>query len=148
MPGLDTIDYFTNSNIMDVDFLPDHLVIIGGSYIGLEFAQIYRRFGSKVTVIEMGKRLIVRDDEDVSAAVQEILEAEGVEFKLNAKCIGFEKRGDEIAVTASCTPGDEEVIGSHVLLAVRRLPNTDDLGLDQAGVEVTDRGFITVNDQL
>ncbi|MGY8992065.1 MAG: FAD-dependent oxidoreductase, partial [Rhodospirillales bacterium] len=82
MPGLDTIDYFTNSNIMDVDFLPDHLVIIGGSYIGLEFAQIYRRFGSKVTVIEMGKRLIVRDDEDVSAAVQEILEAEGVEFKL------------------------------------------------------------------
>ena len=148
MPGINDIQYFTNSNMMDVDFLPDHLVIIGGSYIGLEFAQMYRRFGSKVTVIEMGDRLIARDDEDVSAAVQEILEAEGVEFWLNAKCIGFEKRGEEIAVTASCEPGDDVIIGSHVLLAVGRVPNTDDLGLDKAGVETNDRGFITVNDQL
>ncbi len=148
MPGINDIEYFTNANIMDVDFLPEHLIIIGGSYIGLEFAQMYRRFGSKVTVIEMGDRLIARDDEDVSATIQEILEAEGVEFRLNAKCIGFEKRGEQIAVTASCEPGNDEVIGSHVLLAVGRVPNTDDLGLDKAGVETTDRGFITVDDQL
>jgi pyruvate/2-oxoglutarate dehydrogenase complex dihydrolipoamide dehydrogenase (E3) component len=148
MPGIGDVDVLTNSNIMDVDFLPEHLVVIGGSYIGLEFAQIYRRFGSRVTVIEMGERLTKREDEDVSAGILEIVENEGVEVRLNASCIGFEKRGETIAVTASCEPGPEEVVGSHVLLAVGRRPNTHDLGLDAAGVETDKRGFITVDDQL
>ena len=148
MPGVNDVDYLTNSSVMEVDFLPEHLVIIGGSYIGLEFAQMYRRFGSRVSVVEMGGRLIGRDDEDVSAAVKEILENEGVEVRLNAECIGFEKRGDQVAVTASCDPGPEEIVGSHVLLAVGRKPNTDDLGLDKAGVETDPRGFIMVDDQL
>ncbi|MFQ5959587.1 MAG: FAD-containing oxidoreductase [Alphaproteobacteria bacterium] len=148
MPGLDDVDYLTNTGMMEVDFLPEHLVIVGGSYIGLEFAQMYRRFGSRVTVVEMGDRLIARDDEDVSAAVKEIVENEGVEVRLDAECVSLEKRGNQVAVTVSCEPGPEEIVGSHVLLAVGRRPNTDDLGLDHAGVETDRRGFIVVDDQL
>jgi pyruvate/2-oxoglutarate dehydrogenase complex dihydrolipoamide dehydrogenase (E3) component len=133
---------------MEVDFLPEHLVIIGGSYIGLEFAQMYRRFGSRVTVVEMAPKLIGREDDEVSVAVQEILEAEGIDVRLKAACIGLERRGDQVAVTASCEPGPEEVVGSHVLLAVGRKPNTDDLGLDKAGVETDPRGYVVVDDQL
>jgi pyruvate/2-oxoglutarate dehydrogenase complex dihydrolipoamide dehydrogenase (E3) component len=148
MPGVDTVDYLTNSSMMEVDFLPEHLIVIGGSYIGLEFGQMYRRFGSHVTIVEMGPRLIGREDEDVSAAVKEILENEGIAIRLDAECIGLAKRGGKVAVTASCAPGPEEVVGSHVLLAVGRRPNTDDLGLDKAGVETDKRGYITVDDQL
>ena len=148
MPGVNAVDYLTNSSMMEVDFLPEHLVIIGGSYIGLEFAQMYRRFGSRVTVVEMGDRLIARDDEDVSQAVKEIMENEGVEVRLDAECVSLENRGDQVAITASCDPGPEEVVGSHLLLAVGRRPNTDDLGLDKAGVETDGRGFIVVDDQL
>ncbi len=148
MPGVDDVPFMTNTGIMDVDFLPEHLVIVGGSYIGLEFAQMYRRFGSRVTVVEMGSKLISREDDDVSTEVQEILENEGVEFRLNANCIGLAQRGDQVAVGASCEPGDEEIIGSHVLLAVGRRPNTDDLGLDAAGVETDARGNIVVDDEL
>ena len=148
MPGIGDVDYLTNTSMMEIDFLPEHLMIVGGSYIGLEFAQMYRRFGSRVTVIEMGDRLIARDDEDVSAAVKEILEAEGVEVRLDAECVSLEKRGDRVALTASCEPGPDEIVGSHLLLAVGRMPNTDDLGLDQAGVETDGRGFITVDDEL
>src|SRR3546814_266362 len=97
MPGVDEVDYLTNSSIMEVDFLPEHLVIVGGSYIGLEFAQMYRRFGSRVTVVEMAPRLIGREDQDVSAAVKEILENEGIEIRLEAECIGLAKRGDQVA---------------------------------------------------
>ncbi len=146
--GVGDIDYLTNTSIMDVDFLPEHLIIIGGSYIGLEFAQMYRRFGSRVTVVEMAPKLIGREDDEVSAAVQEILENEGIEFRLNASCIGLSRRGSQVAVTASCEPGPENIIGSHVLLAVGRKPNTDDLGLAAAGVETDARGYITVDDQL
>ncbi len=148
MPGLDEVDYLTNSSMMEVDFLPEHLVVIGGSYIGLEFAQMYRRFGSRVTVVEMGERLIARDDEDVSTEVKAILEAEGVEVRLQAECVGFARRGEQVAVTVQCAPAPEEVLGSHVLLAVGRIPNTDDLGLEAAGVETDPRGFIVVDDQL
>ncbi len=148
MPGVDEVDYLTNSSMMEVDTLPEHLVVIGGSYIGLEFAQMYRRFGSRVTVMERGPRLIARDDEDVSDAVREIVETEGVEVRLGADCMGLAKRGGRVAVTASCADGPEEVVGSHVLLAVGRVPNTDDLGLDAAGVETDKRGFIVVDDQL
>jgi pyruvate/2-oxoglutarate dehydrogenase complex dihydrolipoamide dehydrogenase (E3) component len=133
---------------MDVDFLPDHLIIIGGSYIGLEFAQMYRRFGSRVTVVEMGPKLIGREDDDVSATVLEILQNEGIEVRLNASCIGLANRDGQVAVTASCEPGNEDIVGSHVLLAVGRKPNTDDLGLDAAGIETDGRGYITVDDEL
>jgi pyruvate/2-oxoglutarate dehydrogenase complex dihydrolipoamide dehydrogenase (E3) component len=146
--GLNEVDYFTNSTIMDVDFLPEHLVIIGGSYIGLEFAQAYRRFGSRITVIEMGPRLISREDDAVSTAVQKILEAEGITVRLNANCLAVSSKNNGIAVNVTCIAESEEIVGSHLLLAVGRKPNTDDLGLDQAGVAMDARGFITVDDQL
>ncbi len=148
MPGLDGIDYLTNSSMMNVDFLPRHLLIVGGSYVGLEFGQMFRRFGSQVTIIEMGPRLIHREDEDISAAVQEILKGEDIDVRLNAKCIGFSKRGEEIVAHVDCEPGATEVSGTHLLLAVGRRPNTDDLGLDKAGVAVDERGYIVVDDQL
>ena len=148
MPGLGDVEYLTNSSMMEVDFLPEHLIVIGGSYIGLEFAQMYRRFGSEVTVVEMGERLIARDDEDVSDTVREIVENEGVNVRLKAECITVEKRNGSIAVKVSCDEGPEDVVGSHLLLAVWRSPNTDDLGLDKAGVETDGRGFITVDDEL
>ena len=148
MPGLDQVNFLTNSSIMDVDFLPRHLVIIGGSYIGLEFGQMYRRFGSKVTIVEMKPRLIDREDEDVSTAVSEILEREGINLRLSAKCLTARKEGNEVVVTVDCTSGSPEVSGSHLLLAVGRRPNTDDLGLDKAGVSVDQHGYIEVDDQL
>jgi len=148
MPGLDQVPYLSNSSMMAVDFLPRHLLIVGGSYIGLEFGQMFRRFGSEVTIIEMASRLISREDEDVSATVREILEAEGVHIRLNAKCIAVSKAGDEIAASVDCTDGPPTVVGSHLLLAVGRRPNTDDLALEKAGVEVDKRGYIMVDDQL
>jgi pyruvate/2-oxoglutarate dehydrogenase complex dihydrolipoamide dehydrogenase (E3) component len=148
MPGLDKIEYFTNSTMMGVDFLPPHLVVVGGSYVGLEFGQMFRRFGSQVTIVEMGPRLIQREDEDISAAIQEILQREEINVRLNAKCIAFSKRGEETAVHVDCSDGEPEVSGTHVLLAVGRRPNTDDLGLENAGVVVDKRGYIVVDDQL
>ena len=148
MPGVHDIPYLTNSSMMEVDFLPEHLIVIGGSYIGLEFAQMYRRFGSRVTVVQRGERLVEREDEDVSEAIKEIIENEGIEVRLNAECAAFEKRGNQIAVTSNCPDGPEEAVGSHVLLAVGRKPNTDDLGLEAAGVELDARGYIVVDDEL
>jgi pyruvate/2-oxoglutarate dehydrogenase complex dihydrolipoamide dehydrogenase (E3) component len=148
MPGLETVNYLTNSSMMAVDFLPEHLIVVGGSYIGLEFGQMYRRFGSQVTIVEMSDRLIGRDDEDVSRTVKEILESEGVNVRLNAKCISVDKRGNGVAVKLDCGSGPREVVGSHLLLAVGRRPNTDDLGLDKAGIAVDERGYIIVDDQL
>jgi pyruvate/2-oxoglutarate dehydrogenase complex dihydrolipoamide dehydrogenase (E3) component len=148
MPGLSHIPYLDNSSIMGVDFLPRHLVVVGGSYIGLEFGQMFRRFGSEVTILEMGPRLIQREDEDVTATIADVLAGEGIGLRLNAKCIAFERRGDEVVARVDCTSGAPQVVGSHVLLAVGRRPNTDDLGLDAAGVEVDARGYVVVNDQL
>ncbi|MGA2986437.1 MAG: FAD-containing oxidoreductase [Terriglobia bacterium] len=148
MPGIHDVPFLTNSSMMDIDFLPEHFIIVGGSYVGLEFGQIYRRFGSEVTIVEMGPRLIGREDEDVSQAVHEILEAEGIHIRLNAKCISLAKRNDGVAVGLTCEEGPPEVIGTHVLLAVGRTPNTNDLGLDRAGVATDHRGYITVDDQL
>ncbi|MCB2020097.1 MAG: FAD-containing oxidoreductase [Burkholderiaceae bacterium] len=148
MPGLAEVDYLTNSGMMGVDFLPQHLVIVGGSYIGLEFAQMYRRFGSRVTVIEMGPRLIAREDEDVSAAIREILQREGVEVRLNAECITVTRQANGVAVGLNCEGGPPQVTGTHLLLAVGRTPNTDDLGLGQAGVTTDARGYIVVDDEL
>ena len=148
MPGLNEVDYFTNSSMIQVDFLPEHLIIVGGSYIGLEFAQMYRRFGSRVSVIQRGQRLIPRDDEDISKAVKDILENEGIEVHLNATCIAMEKKDHQVVAKNDCKRGPKEVAGSHLLLAVGRRPNTDDLGLDKAGIETDKRGYISVDDQL
>ncbi len=147
-PGIEGVPYLNNSSIMDVDFLPRHLIIIGGGYVGLEFAQMYRRFGSEVTIIEMGSHLAQHEDEDVSTAIREILEHEGIKVRLNATCIGFSRRGEEILTNVDCASGDPEVSGSHLLLAVGRRPNTDDLGLTNAGVAVDKRGYIVVDDYL
>ena len=148
MPGINDVPFLTNSSVMDVDFVPKHLIIVGGSYIGLEFGQMYRRFGSEVTVIEMGSRLIGREDEDISESVKEILEAEGMGIRLNAKCVSMELRGDKIVAGVKCEEGPPEVLGSHLLLAVGRIPNTQDLGLDQAGIVTDERGYIVVDDEL
>jgi pyruvate/2-oxoglutarate dehydrogenase complex dihydrolipoamide dehydrogenase (E3) component len=148
MPGLDGVEYLTNSSMVDLDFLPQHLLVVGGSYIGLEFGQMYRRFGSAVTIAEMGPRLVGREDEDVSAELAAFLTREGIDLRLNAKCITVSKRGGEIVMGLDCTEGPPEVAGSHLLLAVGRRPNTDDLGLDRAGVRRNARGYIEVDDEL
>lgn len=148
MPGVDQIEYLTNVGMMQLDTLPEHLVIIGGSYIGLEFAQMFRRFGSQVTVVEMGPRLIGREDPEVSDAIREILEAEGVAVRLNSECISFAPTDGGVCVHVTCEDGAPQVTGTHVLLAVGRKPNTDDLNLAAAGIETDKRGYVVVDDQL
>ncbi|MGA9769810.1 MAG: FAD-containing oxidoreductase [Blastocatellia bacterium] len=145
--GLDRVSYLNNSSIMEVDFLPEHLLIVGGSYIGLEFGQMYRRFGSRVTIVEKGPRLIAREDEDISAAIKVILENEGINIHLDAECLGVEPQGDKITLNLNCDSG-EKITGSHLLLAVGRIPNTDDLGVERAGIDVDKHGYIQVDDQL
>jgi pyruvate/2-oxoglutarate dehydrogenase complex dihydrolipoamide dehydrogenase (E3) component len=146
MPGLTDVDYMTNVGILELDYLPEHLVIIGGSYIGLEFAQMYRRFGADVTVIERGSRLAAREDADVSEAIRGILEGEGIVVELGADDIRVARHDRGIAVTPRAGAG--AIVGSHLLMAVGRRPNTDDLGLDHAGVNTDKRGYIVVDDQL
>jgi len=148
MPGVDQIPYLTNESLMDVDFLPEHLIVVGGSYVGLEFAQMYRRFGSRVTVVEMASGLVSREDPDVSEAIRQILETEGVEIRLDAKCIAFERTPEGVRTRVDCQDGAPELSGTHVLLAVGRVPNTDDLGIKEAGIEVDARGYIKVDETL
>ena len=148
MPGVNQVPYLTNTSILDLDVVPRHLVVIGGSYIGLEFAQMYRRFGSEVTVVEKGPRLLGREDPDVSTAIEQILAKEGIVIRTEAECIRFERRDHDIAAGVNCVSGEPEVVGSHVLLAVGRRPNTDDLGIEKAGIELDQRGYIAVDDQL
>ena len=148
LPGLDTVPYLTNVSMMDLDFVPPHLVVIGGSYVGLEFAQMFRRFGSRVTVVEMGPRVVAREDEDVSLEIQDFLRAEGIELRLDAKCISLQKEAEELSVGLSCKAGVPREPGTHVLLAVGRVPNTDDLGLDVAGIKTDKRGYIEVDETL
>ena len=148
IPGLNEVPYFTNSSMMGVDFLPQHLIILGGSYIGLEFAQIFRRFGSEVTVIELAPRLIAHEDEDVSRAVAEILDAEGINLLLNSKVVAVEEKGKRIAVRSASAGTTSLTLGTHLLVAIGRRPNTDDLGLEKAGIAADARGYIVVDDQL
>jgi len=148
IPGLDQVPYLTNSSMMQVDFLPRHLLILGGSYIGLEFGQMFRRFGSQVTIIEAGPRLIPREDEDVSAAILDILEREGIQVRLGTKCKSFAKQGDQVVASTDAAGAGSEIRGSHLLVATGRRPSTDALGLDKAGVAVDARGNILVDDQL
>ena len=148
LPGIDRVPYLTNSSMLARDRVPQHLIIVGGSYVGLEFAQIYRRFGARVTVVEMAARLVGREDEDISQAIREILEGEGIAVRTGAECIRLAPHAEGVAVGVNCIEGDPEIVGSDVLLAVGRRPNTDDLGLDQAGIAVDARGFIQVDDVL
>ncbi len=148
LPGVKEIPYLINSTILQIEKLTRHLVVVGGSYVGLEFAQMFRRFGSEVTVVEKGPRLLLHEDEDVSNTVKEILELEGIHVRLKAECIAFERSDDDVSVHLYCDAGEPKVLGSHVLLAVGRMPNTDDLGLDKAGVQTNEHGFIVVDDQL
>ena len=145
MPGLSDIDYMTNVGILELDTVPEHLVIIGGSYIALEFAQMYRRFGAGVTVIERGSRLTSREDEDVSATIKEILESEGIAVELNATAISFRECDNGFEVMPR--EGADSIAGSHLLMAIGRVPNTDDLGLDNAGVQTDARGIVVVDEQ-
>ena len=145
LPGVDSVPYLTNESMMDLDVLPEHLLIVGGSYVGLEFAQMFRRFGSRVTVIEMSPRLVAREDEDVSLAIQDLLSAEGIALRLSAKCVTMQKETAGISVGVDCESGAPREAGTHLLLAVGRVPNTDDLGLDTAGVEVDAHGYIEVD---
>jgi pyruvate/2-oxoglutarate dehydrogenase complex dihydrolipoamide dehydrogenase (E3) component len=148
MSGVANTPYLTNSTLLDLDILPRHLVIVGGGYVGLEFGQIFRRFGSEVTIIEKASRLIAHEDEDVSTEVQAILEREGVQVRLNATCLELMSHGEEVGVQVDCTEGVPEVSGSHLLLAMGRTPNTDDLGLEKAGVVRDAHGNIVVDNQL
>jgi pyruvate/2-oxoglutarate dehydrogenase complex dihydrolipoamide dehydrogenase (E3) component len=148
IPGLDQVPYLTNSSMMDIDVLPAHLVILGGSYIGLEFAQVYRRFGSEVTVIEFGPRLISREDEDVSQAVTGFLKEEGIDVRVDSKMIGVEKQGNSVVAKVESSGRVSQIAGTHLLVATGRRPNTDDLGLDKAGIGTNARGYILVDDQL
>jgi pyruvate/2-oxoglutarate dehydrogenase complex dihydrolipoamide dehydrogenase (E3) component len=147
-PGVHDVPFFTNSSMLAFTELPRHLVIVGGSYIGLEFGQMYRRFGSQVTIVERAPRLVQHEDEDVSAAIRDILEREGITVRTDAECITLAPHPDGVLVGTNCSTPPPDIAGSHVLLAVGRTPNTQDLGLDRAGIAVDNRGYITVDDQL
>jgi len=147
-PGIDTVPFLTSTSLLELEELPAHLVIIGGSYVGLEFAQMYRRFGSKVTVIEQQPRLLSHEDPEVCGAIQSALEAEGIEVRLEAECIQLAHRAEAVTANVNCSAGSPQITGSHALIAVGRTPNTDDLGLEKAGVETDHAGFIKVDDEL
>jgi pyruvate/2-oxoglutarate dehydrogenase complex dihydrolipoamide dehydrogenase (E3) component len=148
MPGIDSVPYLTNVTMMDLDVLPEHLLVIGGSYVGLEFAQMFRRFGSRVTVVEMGPHLVGHEDADVSECIEGFLSAEGIALRLGAKCISLRTSAEGPSVGLDCKEGEPAEHGSHLLLAVGRVPNTDDLGLGAAGIAMDDRGYIRVNESL
>lgn len=148
MPGVDVVPFMTNQEILELDYIPEHLLIVGGSYIGLEFGQAFRRFGSEVTIVEVADRLVTREDPDISESIKGVLEAEGINLRLQAECISLTNDGERIKMDLECDSGDRLVTGSHVLLAVGRVPNTDELGVEKAGLEIDDRGYIQVNDKL
>jgi pyruvate/2-oxoglutarate dehydrogenase complex dihydrolipoamide dehydrogenase (E3) component len=148
LPGADEVPAFDNASLLASEELPAHLIVVGGGYVGLEFAQMYRRFGSEVTLVHRGSRLVAHEDEDVSAALRALLEEEGIHVRLDATCATLARRGDEIVARVDCAEGPPEVVGSHLLFAIGRTPNTDDLGLDRAGVRTDERGHIVVDDRL
>jgi len=148
LPGLDTVDYLTNASIMELSELPEHLLVIGGGYIGLEFGQMFRRFGSRVTVVHRGEVLLTREDSDIAQELQKALESEGMRFLLNAWPTRVERRSAQVNLMVDTDKGSEEITASHLLVATGRRPNTDDLGLDRAGIATDERGFILVNKRL
>jgi pyruvate/2-oxoglutarate dehydrogenase complex dihydrolipoamide dehydrogenase (E3) component len=148
MPGVDEVPFLTNSSMTSLETVPPHLLIVGGSYVGLEFGQMFRRFGSEVTIVEMAPHLVQREDEEVSSAIEDVLTREGIALRLNARCVRLSGRAGTVTVHLDCIEGSPSIEGTHLLLAVGRRPNTDDLGLEAAGVSVDERGYITVNDRL
>ena len=147
MPGAKDVPLLTNSTLMEVDFIPGHLLIVGGSYVGLEFAQMYRRFGSKVTVVEKAPKLLAREDDDVTAEVRAVLEGEGIEIRTDAECMALKRKGERIAIEMECKDGEPVAEGTHLLMAVGRKPNTGDLGLQNTKIQMDDRGYIKVDDE-
>jgi pyruvate/2-oxoglutarate dehydrogenase complex dihydrolipoamide dehydrogenase (E3) component len=148
LPGVGEVPHLDNSSILALHRAPEHLVVVGGSYVGLELGQAFRRFGAAVTIVEMRPHLVPREDADVSTAIEAILRGEGITVRTNARCIALAPNARGVAVSVECPEGEPTVVGSHVLLAVGRRPNTDDLGLERAGVATDARGFITVDDTL
>jgi len=148
MPGVDSVPFLTSTTILDLEELPSHLIVIGGGYVGLEFAQMFRRFGSKVTVVDKHPRLAPKEDEDASRVIQEIFDSEGIEVRLSATCIHLEQLEGQVSVDLDCQDAEPQIRGSHILMAVGRRPNTDDLNLASAGIQVDERGYIVVDDQL
>ncbi len=146
--GADTTPYLTSSTILDLTALPEHLIVVGGGYIGLEFAQMFRRFGSLVTVVERNAHLLPYEDEDVSLALQAMLEEEGIRIRTNASCIELNHEASSVSVAVDCSGRANHIFGSHILLATGRTPNTDDLGLEAANVDVDDRGFVLTDEHL
>ena len=147
-PGIDKVPCLTSTSLLELEELPAHLIVVGGSYVGLEFAQMYRRFGSEVTVIEKESRLLSREDPEVCGAIQSALEAEGIQIRLEAECIQLAHDAEAVTANVNCSVGSPQITGSHALIAVGRIPNTDDLGLEKAGVETDHAGFIKVDDEL
>ena len=148
LPGLDTIEYLTNESLMEIRDVPEHLLILGGGYVGLEFGQMFRRFGSRVTLVHRGPQILPREDEDVAKELQKALEAEGIEFRLNSNSVHVEKRAQLIALTLESAGQGDTITGSHLLVATGRRPNTDDFGVDKAGVQLDGRGYVQVNSRL
>lgn len=148
MPGVDTVPFLTSTTILDLDVLPEHLIVVGGSYIGIEFAQMFRRFGSRVTIVERGPRLLAHEDEDVAQCMQEILEGEEIDVRCNNNCIHLEGSGTDIAIGLECPSDEKRIAGSHILLAVGRTPNTDDLNCNAVGLKRDEKGYIPVDDEL
>lgn len=146
--GVDSVPFFTSTSILDLEDLPKHLIVVGGGYVGLEFAQMFRRFGSEVSIIDRHSRLAPQEDEDTSEVIHEIFKAEDIQVRLDATCIHIEQRGDEVAVGIECNEGAPHIVGSHVLLATGRVPNTDDLNFKAAGIHADERGYLQVGDQL
>ncbi len=148
LPGVDRVPYLTNESMMDVDFVPEHLIVVGGGYVGLEFGQMYRRFGSRVTIVEMGPRLTGREDPEISGALRDILAAEDIEIRLSAECLSLERAPEGVRMRLECAEGAPTLAGTHVLLAIGRVPNTDDLGLKEAGIETDALGYVKIDDTL
>tara|TARA_R100000935_G_scaffold25461_1_gene45309 strand:+ start:735 stop:2111 length:1377 start_codon:yes stop_codon:yes gene_type:complete len=146
--GFSTVPFLTNTSILELEEIPEHLIIIGGGYIGLEFGQMFRRFGSKVTILESGDKLLKREDDEFGKEIAEIFRKEGIAIRLNSECISAKKKGTQIEVTVECNEGAPTLTGSHILIAAGRIPNTDEIGLDKTGVKLDKKGYIKVNDKL
>ena len=148
MTGVDSVPFLTSTTLLDIELLPEHLIVVGAGYVGLEFAQMFRRFGSQVTIVDKSSRLAPHEYEDASKVIREIFDSEGIDVRLNANCIHLEQSGSQVSVGLDCDEGEPHIDGSHILLAVGRTPNTDDLNLQAAGITPDERGFIPVDDQL
>lgn len=146
--GFDNVDYLTNRSILELEEIPEHLVIVGGGYVGLEFGQMFRRFGSEVTIVEQGDQLLSQEDDEFCEAISDIIKNGDINVRFNAECISGSKTDDGVVVDLDCEEDDNQVTGSHVLLAAGRIPATDELGLEHTDIATDDHSYITVSDRL